>query len=159
MAVTFRSPLPTEGKEVFKLVKSCPPLDLNSMYSYLLLCSHHANTCMVALEGEKIVGFVSGYLPPQSPETLFVWQVAVDESVRGRGLALEMISKLLGGQCCKDVQNIETTITEANKASWGLFESLANKLNSKLKRELAFDEDLHFGGSHVSEYLVTIPLI
>ena len=49
----------------------------------------------MAEEGGKIIGFLSGYRPPTASETLFVWQVAVDEKARGKGLAKRMLTELL----------------------------------------------------------------
>jgi L-2,4-diaminobutyric acid acetyltransferase len=75
----------TLGHQVAELVNRCPPLDTNSTYCNLLQCHHFANTSCAALTPNKrLVGFVSGYIVPQAPDTLFIWQVAVDHSQRGK---------------------------------------------------------------------------
>lgn len=155
-AVSMRSPTAADGERVWKLVKACPPLDENSLYCNLLQCVHFAGTCMLAeMEGEA-VGWVSGYRPPERPEALFIWQVAVHEKARGRGLAARMIEALLQRDAVKGVTRIETTITPDNKSSWALFAKLADRLGAEMSSAVLFDREKHFGGRHESEHLVTI---
>jgi L-2,4-diaminobutyric acid acetyltransferase len=154
--VVLRIPLPEDGMDVYKLVKSCPPLDTNSVYCNLLQCSHFAGTSVAADSNGELVGFISGYLVPGRPETLFVWQVAVAEQARGQGLASRMLQHILERSDCDAVTHIETTITEENRASWALFEGLANKLGTELTSSVMFDQEMHFDGQHDSEMLVRI---
>ena len=73
-ALSFRVPTASDGAALHQLVANCPPLDPNSFYCNLLQCSHFADTA-VAVEYEgKLVGFISGYIPPGKPDTLFVWR-------------------------------------------------------------------------------------
>lgn len=106
--------------------------------------------------GEELVGFISGYLLPERKNTLFIWQVAVDETVRGTGLAGSMLQHILHRSQCSHVSYLETTITESNHASWALFESLSKKLQTGLERTIMFDRDDHFAGHHDTEYLVRL---
>ncbi|MBI1890246.1 MAG: diaminobutyrate acetyltransferase [Burkholderiales bacterium] len=115
-----------DGAALHDLVAACPPLDLNSRYAYLLLCEHHAPTCVVAHEGKRMVGAVTAYVPPQQADTLFAWQVAVAADVRGRKLASRMLEHLL--QHCvlpRGLRWIETTISPSNAASHQLFTRFA----------------------------------
>lgn len=156
LVITLRKPTAEDGASVFKLVGECPPLDPNSMYCNLLQCAHFDATSVAAVSGEELVGFVSGYLLPESPNTLFIWQVAVGEKARGAGLATKMINHILNRPECAAVNHIETTITEANNASWALFRSLARRLNSDLNSQVMFDRERHFANAHDSEMLVRI---
>src|SRR5690606_16121028 len=82
----LRRPRVTDGRDVHALVAACAPLDTNSLYLNLLQCTHFAETCVVAERPESqrpVVGFVSGYLLPSRPTTLFIWQVAIASSERG----------------------------------------------------------------------------
>jgi L-2,4-diaminobutyric acid acetyltransferase len=54
------------------------------------------------------------------------------------------------------VAYIETTITEANTASWRLFGSIAKTFSAKLESSIMFDRDTHFAGKHDSEFLIRI---
>ncbi len=154
--MVFRVPSAADGMPVWELVKRCPPLDPNSVYCNLLQCSHFSATSVaVDLDGE-LVGFISGYLLPERPNTLFVWQVAVGEAARGQGLARRMVEHILSREVCRDVRYVETTITEDNRASWALFESVARNLKAEMNSCVVFDKQMHFHGEHDSELLVKI---
>lgn len=152
--ITLRVPTAEDGMDLHQLVNDCPPLDPNSSYCNLLHCSHFADTAVAADKDGQLVGFISGYLIPSRPDTLFVWQVAVSEAGRGQGLAGRMLQDILKRQ--PQVKYIETTITKDNEASWGLFKSQARKLDANLESEVFFDKEKHFKGHHDSEYLVKI---
>src|SRR3990172_12979184 len=98
--IRVRKPDIEDGEEVWRLVQTSKPLETNSLYAYLLLCAHFNETCAVAENGAEIVGFVSGYEPPSEPGVLFVWQIAVKESMRQRGLAKRMIMEILRSPAC-----------------------------------------------------------
>lgn len=155
-AICFRLPVPEDGIKVWDLIASCPPLDQNSVYCNLLQCTDFAQTCVIAEKDQQIVGWVSGYIPPTTPETFFVWQVAVHEAGRGQRLAQRMIKSLLTRKALEDVSSIKTTITSDNPASWALFRSIAKKLDAPLSDQEWFGEDRHFDGRHKTEHLVTI---
>ncbi len=91
----LRRPACSDAARIHQLVAACKPLDLNSTYAYLLLCHHHADTCVLAEEGGRIVGFVSAYRPPGREGEIFIWQVAVAAGQRGRGLGRRMLTQLL----------------------------------------------------------------
>jgi L-2,4-diaminobutyric acid acetyltransferase len=154
--VTFRVPVSEDGSAIWALIKSCGPLDDNSLYCNLLQCDHFADTCVVAeVEGES-VGWISGYILPSEPDTLFVWQVAVSEKARGMGVASRMLAALLDRPVCADVCKLKTTITGDNEASWALFTALADRMGADLDRTAHYKRDTHFEGRHDTEYLVTI---
>jgi len=154
--IMIRRPLATDGHRLYDLVAQCPPLDGNSMYCNLLQCTHFGDTSAAAEQHNQLVGFVSGYLVPQRPNTLFIWQVAVGEPARGQGIATRMINHIIRRDECREVKWIETTITRTNEASWALFNRLAEKLQTKLKQQLLFDEQTHFNGQHNSEIMARI---
>ena len=152
----FRKPTADVGYLLNRLVAASPPLEPNSIYCNLLQCSHFADTAVAVFDGEDLVGFVSGYLEPNQPDTLFVWQVVIAEAARGKGLAKRMLRELLAREACSEVRYIETTITPDNDASWGLFRSLARELNTELNSKVHFERAVHFGGEHDDEHLLVI---
>src|SRR5690606_17223851 len=79
-AIVLRAPVAEDAADLHQLVADCPPLDPNSLYCNLLHCSHFSGTSVAAVRRdeqgkERLVGFISGYIPPGQPDTLFVWQV------------------------------------------------------------------------------------
>lgn len=155
-AITLRKPVKDDGYRLHRLVAECPPLDPNSIYCNLLQCSHFADTGVAAEMNGELVGFISGYIPPQQPDTLFVWQVAVHEKGRGQGLAKKMLKEIVARDACKHVACMETTITEDNEASWALFRSFARDMGAEVKYHEHFEKEMHFGGRHSSEFLLRI---
>lgn len=122
----------------------------------MLQCSHFRHTSVVAEIEADIVGAITGYLVPERPDTVFVWQVAVGSAARGQGLALRMLDHIVDRHACRDVRFMETTITEDNAASWGLFRKFAEARGAGLSQEVGFDRDVHFGGQHDTEIQVRI---
>lgn len=152
----LRSPRLSDGAAIHRLVDECKPLDLNSVYSYLLLCKHHRETCVVAEEQGEIIAFASGYIPPSTPDTLFIWQVAVGARARRRGLGARMVNTLMQRPVCRRVKYLETTITPSNRASWSLFSRLAEQLEADCNDRVLFEGE-HFGSAdHEPEALLRI---
>jgi L-2,4-diaminobutyric acid acetyltransferase len=104
----------------------------------------------------KSVGFISAYLPPGKPETVFVWQVAVAGSMRGHGLAMRMMRELLARPGVAECRYLETTVTPSNTASRRLFESLARMLGTTMRERVLFKGSDFGEAQHEPEVLFTI---
>lgn len=154
--VILRKPIPQDGPSVHHLINQIPELDSNSIYCNLLQCSHFSNTSIITVEQGETVGFISGYVKPGSPETLFVWQVAVCERARGMGIASQMLKQLAERQGLAYITHLETTITASNKASWALFNRFSKQFASPIDRSMLFDSSTHFNNEHDSEWLARI---
>lgn len=151
-----RRPQKRDAADIHHLVSQCPPLDLNSLYTYLLLTEHFADTCIVAHDGGGIEGFVSAYVPPDRPDVLFVWQVAVHERARGKGLARHMLNELLRRPGLNRIRYIETTVGPDNFASRSLFASLSRQWGGGLCETPLFDRHLFGMHQHDDEPLIRI---
>lgn len=155
-SIDLRPLEPEDATGLHQLVKQSHPLDINSTYCNLLQCTHFRDTSVAALIDKTLVGFVSAYIPPQEPDTLFIWQLAVDESCRGAGLAKKMMNWLIARPNLKQVTRLSATVTPDNHPSCSLFESLAYEWNASINRRLLFQSDTHFAGSHKDEYELRI---
>lgn len=151
--LVLREPVPDDGYALNQLVGKCPPLDRNSVYCNLLQCTHFSDTSVAAVVNNRIIGFISAYRPPSDPKTLFVWQVVVDEMVRGHGIAKRMLNWLIDLPSCVGAFKLSTTITLNNGASRALFESFARDCGADVHKTVLFTRDAHFAGSHDDEYL------
>ena len=153
------SPRVADGATLWRIARDAGSLDVNSSYSYLLWCRDFAGTSVVARGPEGApVGFVTGYLRPEQPTTLLVWQVAVDQRYRGRGLAAALLDGLLAKVSAeRDVTGLETTITPGNTASERLFRSFASRHSAPLERKVLFPAGVFpEGAEHDPEVLYRI---
>ncbi|MFE9447478.1 diaminobutyrate acetyltransferase [Streptomyces sp. NPDC006739] len=151
-------PAVADGASLWRIAKDSGNLDLNSSYSYLLWCRDFAATSAVArgADGEA-VGFVTGYVRPERPHTLLVWQVAVDAAHQGHGIAAKLLDGLTARLAAeRRITEVETTITPGNTASERLFTSYAARHGASVTREVLFATDLFPDGPHDPEVLYRI---
>ncbi|MBX3670489.1 MAG: diaminobutyrate acetyltransferase [Rhodocyclaceae bacterium] len=149
-------PASGDGAQIHALVGRCPPLDLNSPYAYLLLCHHFADTCVVALRGERVVGFIAAYCPPGNPAVVFVWQVAVDAPERGHSLGNAMLAELLARPVLAQVDTLETTVTPSNLASRRMFLNFAAAQQAGVAEQSLFAASDFGAAAHEEEILLRI---
>lgn len=116
-----------DGAHLWRIARDSRKLDLNSSYTYLLWCRHFADTTVVARVDGEPVGFVIGYLVPSAPDTVVVWQVAIDSSQRGKGLAGALLDNLVSRLAGRGVRYLETTVTPDNAPSIALFTAAAQR--------------------------------
>lgn len=157
--IYIRKPQASDGYDIHQLIANSPPLDLNSVYSYYLLSEHFSDSCVVAESQDKVVGFLSAYRIPQRPQTLFVWQVVVNQALRGKHIAWRMLNSLLERFQAGEVMQVEATVNPSNAASRRLFERLSTELGTVLQEETFLDAKAFGpGGDHESEILLRVPL-
>ncbi|MGI1849208.1 diaminobutyrate acetyltransferase [Rhodococcus sp. SJ] len=152
----FRAPHISDGIRMWQIARDSKVLDVNSSYAYVLWCRDFAATSVVATAGDdEAVGFVSGYRRPDAPDTLFVWQVAVDQDQRGRGVAGRMLDSLWDRLTDAGVTRLETTVSPDNEASIAMFTALARRRGLRITRSELFTPS-DFPDSHMAEDLYTI---
>jgi len=154
--ITIRKPQIEDGNQIYHLVKKCKPLDINSLYYYLLICTHFDQTSVIAELDNEIVGYISAYINPHHENTLFIWQVAVHHGMRGQGLATKMMMDILEREKVKSVEFLETTVTPSNQASMSLFGKIASELDTNLQKFSFFTSDLFGESNHEEELLLRI---
>ncbi|MDZ5078266.1 diaminobutyrate acetyltransferase [Nesterenkonia sp. HG001] len=147
-----------DGAALWRLAAGTGVLDVNTPYAYLLWARDFADTSVIALVDGRPAGFISGYRRPDDPQTLFIWQVAVDSAFRGRRLASRMLTDVVARS---GASRLETTITADNAASIALFTGLARDQDAEITRSDFFTEDLfptssESGEAHAAEDLYTV---
>lgn len=155
-SVEFIPPTIEHGADIHALIRACRPLDVNSTYAYLLLAHHFAETCVLALEEGRVVGFVSAYVPPRQNDTLFVWQVAVHPDARGRGLGRQMLLALLARESLSHITRLETTVSPGNEASRAMFRAVARAVGASLEERTFFTPEMFGSEGHDEERLLVI---
>jgi L-2,4-diaminobutyric acid acetyltransferase len=155
-SITFRTPEVGDGTEIWRLVRELDALELNSAYSYLMFCKFFPKTCVIAeLDGE-VAGFVFAFRPQTASDTVFVWQVGVDNTLRGRGVGIALLHTLLVREECRDVRFLEATVTPSNMPSQALFRKLARRLDTQCHVSPCFSSDQFPGNEHEDELLFRI---
>ncbi|SER74929.1 diaminobutyrate acetyltransferase [Salisediminibacterium halotolerans] len=153
-SLTFGKPTKFDGKKMWALVKEST-LDLNSAYKYLMMAEYFSETCVIVKEKDDVVGFITGFIEPDAPDTVFVWQIGVAPSQQGKGLASKMLSELITRPACRDVRYVEATVTADNEASKALFTRFAKKNGTDLNVFETFPEDA-FPDGHDAEFTYRI---
>ncbi|SDD25501.1 diaminobutyrate acetyltransferase [Actinokineospora iranica] len=153
--IVISQPSTVDGSELWRVARDSRTLDLNSSYAYLLWCRDFAATSAVARVEGRVVGFVIGFVRPTDPETVVVWQIAVDGDQRGRGIAGRLLDNLVSRLADQGVRHLETTIAPGNTASIGLFQALTRRWGTSLRQAKLFDA-AHFPDDHESEDLYRI---
>lgn len=152
---SLEQPTKEDGQGMWSLVKESS-LDLNSAYKYIMMAEYFSETCVVAKERGEVVGFITGFIQPEHPDVIFVWQVGVDSSQRGKGVASKMLNELVSRDVCKHVRYLEATITEDNKASQSLFKRLAKDHDTIYEIQECFPEDVFPEEDQKAEYTYRI---
>jgi L-2,4-diaminobutyric acid acetyltransferase len=152
----LRPPAQGDGAALWRLAVASEGLEANTCYAYLLLATHFADTCVLAEEHGRPVGYIAAYRPPSRPDTVFVWQIGVAPEARRRGLGKRMLRALLARPACRDVRWLESTVTPSNAASQRLFLALARDLGAACRRTAGFAAADFDGAKHEDEELFRI---
>ncbi|MCE7791949.1 diaminobutyrate acetyltransferase [Salipaludibacillus sp. CUR1] len=153
--VTLEQPSKEDGQGMWLLAKKTS-LDLNSAYKYIMFAEYFSETCVVAKERGEVVGFITGFIQPEHPDVIFVWQVGVDSSQRGKGIGSKMLNELISRDASKNVRFLEATITEDNKASQSLFKRLARDHDTDYEVRECFPEEVFPEEGTKAEYTYRI---
>ena len=151
--LSIGSPEVSDGVACWRLAEATGVLDVNSRYAYLLWCRDFSATSVVARRDEDLLGFVTGFRRPEEPNTLVVWQVAVDAAARGHGVAAAMLDALFDR--VPEVDHLEATVTPDNTGSIALFSRFAERRGAPVRRSELFDAEL-LGDGHEPEILFRI---
>ncbi|OIJ17284.1 diaminobutyrate acetyltransferase [Anaerobacillus alkalilacustris] len=148
--LTIEKPTVADGALMWQLVKQST-LDLNSPYKYIMMCEYFRETCVVVKENDELHGFITAFIPPDRQDVIFVWQVGVDPSQQGKGIASKMLQELLSRPACKNVRYLEATVTPSNIASQSLFRGYARKNQTNCVVKECFSAELFPGKGHEEE--------
>jgi L-2,4-diaminobutyric acid acetyltransferase len=151
---TLRNFVLCDVGEVYNLlIANRPYVGLNSRYTYFLLARDFSDTCIVAEASGRIVGFSSGYIPPNRQDTFFSWEIVVHREYRGNGMQKKMLLHQLKRT---KVKYLEGTVNPSNEISSRNFNELAKLLNADCKISILFSEEDFANDGHEAEMLVRI---
>ena len=116
------------------LSKNRPYVVPHHKYQYWILSKYHSMTSYVFIESNRIVGFL-GCLQSSERNSIFIWQICVDENHRNKGIAKKLLNKLVLAIKELEISVIDLSITEGNEASKALFVKFAKSISSELIQE------------------------
>ncbi len=136
---------------MYQLVKESKVLDVNSPYSYLMWGKYFNKTSIIVEKDNEMIGFITGFLQPKTPDTLFIWQIAVDPAYRGKGFASALIKNLLRRLESNGVRFLEATVTPSNLPSNNLFKRIAKCYEVNCEISKCFSKEQFPEPSHEDE--------
>lgn len=144
-----------DGAAMWQLARESGVLEENAEYTYHMFSHFFADACVIAEIQGKPAGFIAGFRPPDHPDAVFVWQIAVSPEHRGHGIAGLMLHGLLQ-RLNPDVQYLEATVAPSNEASQRTFRKVARDLHTLCNETVLFPGDRFGGPSHEDEVLFRI---
>ncbi len=129
--LAFRAPRATDAIQLWQLAPQPPGPARDSCYALLLLCTHFADTGIVAARGELIRGFALGYRPPMLPEQLFVRLLGVAPDERDGDLGMRLLDELLARGASADVRYLCMTHSRGDAAVPSWFAQLARRRRTR----------------------------
>jgi len=140
---------------MWRLARESGVLEENAEYTYHMFSHFFREACVIAeLDGQP-VGFIAGLRTPDDPSRVFVWQIAVDQVARGKGVAAAMLHGLIE-RLAPDVEYLEATVTPSNEASERTFRKVARELDVDCETRVLFPGHRFGGPSHEDEVLFSI---
>lgn len=125
--LTFRPLGVADVVDLQQAVRDCPPLTLHTPYTYWVALSKASGLCIGAWREDELAGFVVAM--PTTRSRLFVWQIGVRSSFRGRQVGQVMLRKAWQAAEKLGLDSLETSIEPSNKASAATFASFAKAEN------------------------------
>ncbi len=144
-----------DGSAMWRVARESGVLEENAEYTYHMFSHFFGETSTVADLDGVAVGFVAGFRPPYRQDSLFVWQIAVAEEARGRGLAAAMLHGLIQ-RLSPRIHYLEATVTPDNEPSMRTFRKIARDLETSITEEVLFPGNRFHGPSHEDEVMFRI---
>lgn len=151
---TFREPTAKDGAAIFAMMQPYKPkIGTNPLYTYLVQCEYFAGTCVAVEKDGELIAFTSAFIPPQKPDTLYIWEIAVKEGFHGHGLMDQMLRHLLAKTGSRF---LEATVNPSNTSSSARFRNLAQAMACPCDIKTLFPESYFAPLEHEDEVLYRI---
>lgn len=132
--MNFRSLELKDIESIKELLTNSEPYVLPYLhYVYWIMQQYFPNSNLVALDNEKIIGFICVLLSADK-NCAFIWQIAVDPNYREKGIATKLLLNIIDYLKDSKYESLQFSIGKANIASFNLFNSLCNRINCTLEK-------------------------
>lgn len=114
-------------ESVRKFVDECKPLELHTPFTYWMLFNYFSNLCLLTLEDEKIVGFISGIKSSSHEQVVYLWQIGVSKRHRGKKYSSTLLDNFFKSALDLNCNKIQVSIGPNNLASYQAFQKYSKK--------------------------------
>lgn len=115
--ITLRRVTADDADLLYALVKNCPPLDVHTPYTYWFICRYFYHCSFILEVNDVPVGYV---MAVRTDSCVFLWQIGLLPSVRGKGYAQIMIDRVM--KCAAKLGlSVQLSISADNYASNSAF--------------------------------------
>jgi L-2,4-diaminobutyric acid acetyltransferase len=122
MDVKIRLAVEDDFLDVYKFVSNCKPLESYSEHFYKIMLRYFSNCCFIAEYKNDIVGLITGVVSQVHDKTYFMWQIGVKSSIKGKGVAKNLLEKAEEEVKKLGCNRIELTVNPENITSQRFFE-------------------------------------
>jgi len=158
--VKFQQPTINYARQISRMVNATPHLDNNSDYLYALMCTRFAQNSAVAVQGNEVIAFLTGFRCPTSPETYFLWQTATKPRHGVPNLGINLIHYAAMNEIAKGARAIEASVDAENAPITVLMKILNKRLGGEISTNILFSSETLStnGNDHHDETLYRIDL-
>lgn len=155
----IRNVCPSDVSKVRKLVQACEPLTLHTAVTYGVLLRSFPDTCFVAETSGELSGFISSVRGTAHPEAIYVWQIGVVPSARGKGLSLRLIDSVAMAANRIGCSVLQVGIEPSNDHSLSVFRAYAHRKGESLTQvdRVDFDDEISGISEHDIVWQMPIP--
>jgi len=112
---------------VRRFVDLCKPLELHTPFTYWTLFNYFSNLCFLMMEGEELIGFISGIRSSLDKDVVYLWQIGISKEQRGKNYASLLIDHFIKAVIGMDCNKIQVSISPENQASYNTFVKYAKE--------------------------------
>lgn len=120
--------------KIRQFVYLCKPLTLHTPYTYWVLSTYFSDSCFILEHKGKIIGYVSSVKSTAIADTLFLWQIGIEERFREKTYSQQLIGKVVETARKQNCKFLQFTIELDNKVSLQTFISFAAKHDLKMEK-------------------------
>jgi L-2,4-diaminobutyric acid acetyltransferase len=154
MTLSFRPPRVDDAAAIWQAAPQ-RGIERDSCYAYLLLCSHFADTGVVAELDGGVVGFALGYRPPIRPDQAFVWQLGVTAGHDLSELGARLLDEYLSRRASFDARFLCMTCSPDDAPLRELFQQFARRRGTRCAVGPCYPSSL-FATAHPDEQLLSV---
>lgn len=123
--VKIRTMKPEDVEGVHEFIKERKGLLFtHNKYIYRIMAECFCNTCFVAENDDKIIGFMSGFMSQIDPSIFFIWQYGVSESHEKTNVPMRLFINMVSAARKMGCKKLRFTIEEGSERAERFFKLL-----------------------------------